>query len=499
MAYVRSAAGNYGDGCHYIHVSRLEVCSVASKRTATGDRMHRPTVHTIQKTLLKRERSVAEIVTNALARAEEVQKHCNAFTRIFAEEALQSARQADQALARGTPLRALEGVPVCIKDMTPIAGQSPTYGTWARPKRSDPCEAVIVSRLKSAGAIVLGQTTTAELAFSSFTATERYGITRNPWDVGRTSGGSSGGSAVAVAAGVVPLAEGSDMGGSVRIPAAACGVVGVKPSLGRIPMDILPTPCDTISHFGALAASVSDAVTFMSVAAGHDPADLLSQKRSFHTPVAAAVSLRGLRIAASVDLGYCDVAPEVSETFHDVLNRLRADGAEVTEVTVPWRREVYDLWATHWNALLCAMAEEFEDMSRMGASLQHCLEQGRRVSGHDLAQVGRLRKSMAADMRRIFEICDVFLCPTLARTAPSVDKTDADFEDDLPNGRFHAFDMAHPFNMLAAHPAISMPVRLSGKMPMGIQIVGPAYEDERTLSLAGAFEQVFPPLPLPMF
>ncbi|WP_177213166.1 amidase [Celeribacter neptunius] len=440
-----------------------------------------------------------DIVTEALARAEDVQKHCNAFTRLFAKEALERAREADRTLALGKPMRPLDGIPVCIKDMTPIAGHPPSYGTWARAKCVDPGEAVIVSRLKRAGAIILGQTTTAELAFSSFTATERYGITRNPWEQDRTSGGSSGGSAVAVAAGVVPLAEGSDMGGSVRIPAAACGVVGMKPSLGRIPMDILPTPCDTISHFGPIAASVQDAVTFLSVTAGHDPVDLLSQKRPFLTPETAPAALHGLRIAASVDLGYCDVSQEVAEAFHEVLTRLRAQGAEVVEARLPWRREVYDLWATHWNALLAAMAEEFEDISRMGTSLQHCLKQGRRVSARDLAEVGRLRKAMATDMRRIFATCDVFLSPTLARTAPSADKTDADFEGDLPNGKFHAFDMAHPFNMLAAYPAISMPVRLSGSMPVGIQIVGPVYEDERTLALAGAFEQIFPPLPLPIF
>ncbi|MBN9888432.1 amidase [Salipiger abyssi] len=461
--------------------------------------MHRQTVHTIQQTLLKRERSAAEIVADALARAEEVQKHCNAFTRIFAEEALQSARRADEALAGGKPMRALEGVPVCIKDMTPIAGHPPTYGTWARARNGAPGEAVIVSRLKRAGAIVLARTTTAELAFSSFTATERYGVTRNPWDGRRTSGGSSGGSAVAVAAGVVPLAEGSDMGGSVRIPAAACGVVGFKPSLGRIPMDILPTPCDTISHFGPLAGSVQDAVTFLSVTAGHSPADLLSQKRPFRATEAAPGSVPGLRIAASVDLGYCGVSPEVAETFHTVLDRLRAHGADIREVRLPWTRAVFDLWATHWNALLCAMAEEFEDTSRMGVPLRRCLAQGQAVRARDLMQADRLRKAMAADMAGIFEHCDAFLCPTLARLAPAVDKTDADFEDDLPDGRFHAFDMTHPFNMLSAYPAISMPVSLSGDLPVGIQIVGPAYEDERTLAVAGAFEKLFPPLPLPKF
>ena len=191
---------------------------------------------------------------------------CNRpFCFVYAEEAMEAACQAEQTLRRTEPPAPLLGVPIAIKHFTPTRGKVTTLGSRVYEHWVPDHDAVIVERLRAAGAILVAKTTTPEFAISSFTESPLWGITRNPWDPKRTAGGSSGGSAVAVATGCVPLAEGSDMEGSVRIPAAFCGVVGFKPSFGQIPFDVLPSQFDLLSHFGPLARTVADAALFLSV------------------------------------------------------------------------------------------------------------------------------------------------------------------------------------------------------------------------------------------
>ncbi len=192
--------------------------------------------------------------------------------------------------------------------------------------------ALCIRRLQNAGAILIGKTTTPEFAFASFTQSPRWGVTRNPWDPERTSGGSSGGSAVAVATGVVPFAEGTDMGGSVRIPSAFCGTVGLKPSLGRIPMTILPSVFDNISHFGPLARTVGDAIAFMEAACGPSDEDISSLPIGFMSHAAREGQLEGKRFALSMDLGYYRIQPEVEQAIRVAVEELRRAGATVHEV-----------------------------------------------------------------------------------------------------------------------------------------------------------------------
>jgi Asp-tRNA(Asn)/Glu-tRNA(Gln) amidotransferase A subunit family amidase len=192
--------------------------------------------------------------------------------------------------------------------------------------------ALLVERLLGAGAIMVGKTTTPELAYSSFTESPLWGATRNPWDASRSPGGSSGGSGAAVAAGCVPLAEGTDMGGSVRIPASWSGIVGLKPSFGRIPLDFLPTQFDTIQHFGPLARTVDDARLFLSVAQGSDDRDILSLPGGLDLSEPVDSSVDELRLALDVDLGCYAVAPEVEAAVVDAAEALASAGATVKEV-----------------------------------------------------------------------------------------------------------------------------------------------------------------------
>ncbi|MEM9010886.1 MAG: amidase [Pseudomonadota bacterium] len=445
-------------------------------------------------------RSVEATIAAIFTALPAVQARLNPFTEWFEDAAMEAARAADQRLAGGEAPGALHGVPIAIKDMTPSAGHRTTRGSWTTGEGRTQHDAIIVERLKRAGAIVIGKTTTAELAYSSFTNTPRYGITRNPWDPSRTSGGSSGGSAVAVATGLVPLAEGTDMGGSVRIPAAACGVVGFKPSLGRIPMDIMPPALETYSHFGPLAATVDDAVRFVAATAGAHPTDMLSHRPAFDAAAAAPGDLAGRRIALSVDLGYCAVDAEVEQGLRHTAERLARHGALVEEVQLPWTREVFDQWAVRWNCLLALFAgtESAEDTARMDPALVACIERGRRTSAMELLGVDVLRQRLNADLAALFRDHDALICPTNAVPAPSAEASDADFEATLPDGRLQAFDMAHPFNMVPSCPALSLPIGRTGAgLPIGMQIVGPPFADEAALALAGAVEALVEPLPLP--
>ncbi len=432
---------------------------------------------------------VVDLIDRSLARAKSLQRDLNCFALILEDEAMAAAAAADRAVAEGS-VGPLHGVPIAIKDLTPTAGHLTSLGSWTSADTISERSALIVERLRAAGAIVIGKTTTPEFASSSFTASPRWGVTRNPWDRTRTPGGSSGGSGVAVAGGCVPLAEGSDMGGSVRIPAAFCGVVGFKPSLGRIPMTILPSVFDDISHFGPLARTVEDAVLFMEATAGPSDEDPLSLDTPFDASRARDGVLRGRRFALSTDLGYYAIDPAIADLVGRTADRLRRAGAIVDEVALPWTREVNDRWLDMWNVFMSAyFGDRVEAFAaRMDPAVLALIENGRKLSATDYKRIEVLRTRMWRDLMTILTRYDALLCPTCAAPAPFVDQTDDDFGHDLPDGRYGGLDLCAPFNLVPACPVISVPVGLSEGLPVGLQIVGRRHADEEVLAMAGALE-----------
>lgn len=437
-----------------------------------------------------------QVVRRSLDQAKTLQAKCNCFCVILEDEALAAARAADQRQARGEPLGPLHGVPVAIKDLTPTRGHLLTNGSWTSGEQVASADAVIVERLLAAGAILIGKTTTPEFAYSSFTQSPRWGITRNPWDQGRTSGGSSGGSAVAVAGGVVPFAEGSDMGGSVRIPASFCGVVGMKPSLGRIPMTILPSQLDDISHFGPLAQRVDDALLFMEAVCGPHDDDLSSLPIGFDGARARGVSLAGKRFALSLDLGYYQIDPEVEAAVLRAAEVLRRQGAAVETVSLPWTRAINDGWYDLWCVFMAAYFGHHLDKfrQRMDPAVVGLIERGHSLSAAEVKKVEILRTNMWRDMAALFaQGYDALLCPTCAVPAPKVEQNDDDYVATLPDGRFKGLDMTCPFNLLSPCPALSLPVgETADGLPVGLQIVGRRYADEDVLGFGLALEQALP-------
>lgn len=438
-----------------------------------------------------RQVSAAALAQAALARARALVE-CNCFCYLLDDSAAAVAGEIDRALADGERLDLpLLGVPFAAKDMTPTAGVPATLGSWTSGDAPATETALVVDRLQQAGAVLIGKTTTPEFANSGFTGSPRWGVTRNPHDPRRSPGGSSGGSGAAVAGGCVPFAEGTDMGGSVRIPAALCGVVGLKPSLGRIPMTILPSLFDNISHFGPLARRVDDAVAFMAATSGPSDEDPFSVPLAFDAARARRrPALAGRRFAFSMDLGFYAVADEVQAVILDAIARLRRAGAVVDIVDLRWTRDVVDRWTDLWGVF---MAAYFGDRrarfaARMDPAVLALMERGDALGATEVKRIELLRSAMWRDMMRVLDNREALLCPTCAVPAPPVEETDDDYMETLPDGRFRGLDLTAPFNMVPALPALSLPAGYAGGLPVGLQMVGRRYGDEALLGLAGSVE-----------
>lgn len=437
--------------------------------------------------------SAAGLIDAALERARALAP-CNCFCYLLEDDARQAAVRIDRALERGDSGLPLLGVPFAAKDMTPTAGVPTTLGSWTSGDAPATETALVVRRLQAAGAILIGKTTTPEFAHASFTRSPRWGVTRNPHDPTRTPGGSSGGSGAAVAGGCVAFAEGTDMGGSVRIPAAFCGVVGLKPSLGRIPMTILPSLFDSISHFGPLARSVEDVVAFMAVAAGPSDDDPCSVPLAFDAAAARRrPDLAGRRFALSMDLGFFAVSEEVRAVILGCVERLRRAGAVVEEVELGWSRTVVDRWTDLWGVFMSAYFGDRRAAfaARMDPAVLALMKRGDALGATEYKRIELLRTAMWRDMMRVLADHEALLCPTCAVVAPPVEETDDDYAASLPDGRFRGLELTSPFNMVPALPALSLPAGRSGSgLPVGLQMVGRRCGDEALLGLAGSVESL---------
>ncbi len=443
-----------------------------------------------------RELSPVEVVQNSLERIAALNPTLNCFCFVYPDEALALARSAEAAVLRGDEVGPLHGVPIAIKDFTPTRGKRTTRGSYALEHWIPEEDARIVQKLRAAGAIMVGKTTTSEFALAGFTETPLWGITRNPWDTDRACGGSSGGSGVAVSSGCVPLAEGCDMGGSVRIPSAFCGITGFKPSFGRIPFDILPSQFDTFCHFGPLARNVDDAALFLAAAQGPDQADVLSNPAPLDEPTLKSLPEADpgkLRVALSVDLGYYAVDAEVAANTRRAADALKDEGATVDEVDVGWSREINDAGWLHWSVYTALLAGQYLEQyrDRMEPFVVTAVEQGLRTSAVDLKAVEVVRTRAWQKIRPLLEQYDVLLCPTLAVPAPPVGTTDADWGGDDESGRYLQFEMTFPFNMLSPLPALTTPSGFTrAGLPTGLQIVGRRFDDLTVLRVGKLAERV---------
>jgi aspartyl-tRNA(Asn)/glutamyl-tRNA(Gln) amidotransferase subunit A len=442
------------------------------------------------------ERKAEELLDVALDAIAATEPTLNAWVVVGEEQARAAARAVDAAVARGEDPGPLAGVPFGVKDLEDCAGFPTGRGsllfTGGPPAAQD---SIHVGRLRAAGAVPVGKTTTPELGTLSLTRNKATGTTRNPWDPLRTPGGSSGGSAAAVAAGTLPLATASDGGGSIRIPGAFSGLVGFKASHGRVPHPD-PHPSQT-SVLGVLTTTVADAARHLDVAAGPHDADRLSLPAPTvrYEQVVETLDVAGLRVAWSADLGFAVVDPEVADLVADAAGAL-VDAAGLERVARrPQLTDPVRVWLTAGAPDLWTDLEP--DMWPAGADdvtlhVRRSLEQTEAVALPRYAGVVRRRQQLQVDMAAMFGDVDVWLTPTTAVPAFAA-------EGPPPPeiaGRTVGPAMATPFTMLAnltGLPACSVPAGLTSTgLPVGLQIMGRRHADEVVLRLARIAEQTRP-------
>ncbi len=446
-----------------------------------------------------RDRSLSpvELMEAIARRIEAVNPQINAFTYTYLDEAMSEARAAERRyMGHGGKPRALEGLPVCIKDETTIKGQCTTSGSLIYRDNIDTRTSFSVERILRAGGIVHARSTAPEFCIAAVTHSKLWGVTRNPWNLERTPGGSSGGSGAALAAGMTTLANGSDIGGSIRIPASCCGVVGYKPPYGRVPEDP-PFNFDYYCHEGPLARSVGDAALLENVMAGPHPKDITSLRQRVTIP-AELPDARGLKVAWSMDLGYFAVDADVRANTLAALDVFRDLGATVEEVSLDWNEDVLTAWMNHCGHLMGALIAEYLPRHRdlMTGYARSFAEFARTTTAADfvaaIEQANRMYETFGPLMQRY----DVFVCPTTALPAvaathePSRDSVHIDGREVDP---VLGWCMTYPFNILARCPVISVPSGFSRDgVPTGLQIVARTYDDLRVFRAAAAFERARP-------
>jgi Asp-tRNA(Asn)/Glu-tRNA(Gln) amidotransferase A subunit family amidase len=453
------------------------------------------TASALSRLIQRKEISPVEVVETALARIEEVNPRLNCFCFTYPEEALDRARAAERAILAGEDPGPLAGVPLAIKDLTPTRGKRTTLGSFVYEHWVPDRDAAVVEKLCGAGAILVGKTTTPEFAHAGFTESPLWGMTRNPWDPARTPGGSSGGSGAAVASGCVALAEGTDMGGSVRIPAAECGIVGLKPSLGRIPMDILPSLFDNISHFGPLARSVDDAALFLGAAQGPDERDIQSNTAPLDLPRPIPGEVEGKRLALSIDLGFYAVDPEIEANTRAAAEALEDAGAVVEEVELAWSAELDWAWRQIWSVFMAAYfgrhLEEWRD--RMDPDVVALMELGFAMSAVDYKRLEILRSEQWRELAKVLTRHDALLCPTMAQPAPPVEAKATEKASTDAEGRFVSRYMTEPFNLVGQCPVLSVPSGFTTEgLPTALSICGRRFDDRSVLEIGKALEEARP-------
>jgi Asp-tRNA(Asn)/Glu-tRNA(Gln) amidotransferase A subunit family amidase len=438
--------------------------------------------------------SPVEVVSNSLARIDLVNSKLNCFCFVWHEDAMAEARAAADAQMHGRAIGPLNGVPVALKDTTPTAGHRTTLGSFTHEHWVPDRDAFIVKALRRAGAIVVGKTNTPEFAHSLICDSPLWGPTRNPWNLERTTGGSSGGSGAAVASGCVPLAEGTDMGGSVRIPAAWCGVVGLKPGIGRIPMDVLPSLFDSLSHHGPLARSVDDARLFLAATQGPDDADIMSVPGPLDLSSPTPASVDGMRLALSIGLGGWAVDTAVEAAVRSAAAALEAAGAIVEEVEVDVRPRDDEYWSDLWSVFMAGYFGQFVDeyRDRMDPDVVELIERGNSLGAVHMKRLELERTDLWRRLASVLARFDAIICPTMA-TGP-LPAAKAIKRPPVPDdGRYHGADMTAPFNLVGPCPALSVPCGFdTDGLPIGLQVIGPRWREDVVLRVGRAVETALP-------
>ncbi|WDI22444.1 amidase [Streptomyces enissocaesilis] len=432
--------------------------------------------------------SPVELVDSVLERAREVAS-LGAYVTLTADRARRSALAAERDVAHGRLRGPLHGVPMGLKDLIDVAGTATTASSRVRAGHRAPADSTVAARLTAAGAVLAGKTHTHEFAYGLTTPQ-----TRNAHDRGRVAGGSSGGSAVAVAAGAATFALGTDTGGSIRVPAALNGVVGLKPTYGLVPRHGVTSLSWSLDHVGPITRTVEDAATVLAALVGHDPRDPASRPAPApgHRPATDPDDLSGLRVGVPTTYYFDHVAPEVADAVRRAVDRLALRGARLVDVEIPMARYVQ---AVQWGLMVPEATAYHERTLRTAAGLYEddvrvLLEAGELMSAGDHLRAQRARTLMRREWARMLRQVDVVVAPTVPLTAVPAGQTSVSWPDGTVESVSDAYvRLSAPANITGV-PALTVPAGTDrAGLPIGLQVLGRPFDEATVVRVGLAHER----------
>lgn len=440
----------------------------------------------------RRALSPVELTQAVLERIARTQPSMKSFITVTAQLAEKQSRQREKALSGQASRGILFGVPLSLKDLYDTKGVPTTAGSRVFAERMPRVDSTVTRRLYRSGMVLVGKTNMHEMAFGVTNINPHYGTARNPWDADRICGGSSGGSAAAVAMSLGLASMGSDTGGSIRIPAALCGVVGLKPTYGRVSLHGAMPLSWSLDHPGPIARTVEDTALMLEAVAGFDPRDPYSRRKPApRYRDALSQSIRGLRVGIPRTYFFDRIAPEVDGATRTAVRVLEKLGAQTVEIDLPaavHQRAIFsqiasaEAYAVHEESL-ATMGDQY------GPDVRNRIEAGRLLLSVDYVRAQRARAVLKEQCRRAFEIADVILTPTVPLQAPKIEETSVRWGSDTEAIGSALTRFTRPFNITGL-PAISVPSGFTPQgLPLAIQIVGRPFDESTVLKAAHAYEQ----------
>ena len=429
--------------------------------------------------LRSRGASCVELVEQALAAAKQ-NEALRAFITITEEQALTEAKQRDAELAGGRDRGPLHGIPIALKDLFYTQGIRTSGGSLVYRDFVPEFDATVVEHLRAAGAVSIGKTNLHELAFGITSKNPHFGSVFNPLDHARLAGGSSGGSAAAVAAGIVPLTLGTDTGGSIRIPASYCGAVGLKPTYGRVSRHGVLPLAFSLDHVGPIGSCVDDCALAMNV--------ITDGETNFDLP--ALPDLKGLRVGVPEKFFFERVDGQVAEHVKNGIAAMVRAGAEIAEVETPNFEEINAASRVVQLGEFASLHVKENDPSRFGSDVWSLLQQGRMIAAHEYVNAQRLRTLFRREMDELWKKVDVLITPTTPIAAPFRDEETVRFGDQNESVRMASTRLVRGINYLG-EPALSMPCgKTTEGSPVGLQLIGAPFSEPRLLQIAKKLEEI---------
>jgi aspartyl-tRNA(Asn)/glutamyl-tRNA(Gln) amidotransferase subunit A len=441
-----------------------------------------------------KERSAREVTEHAIERLQTLNERINAFVSVDIDRARRDAASIDERIVHGDDPGALAGIPVGVKDLEAVEGFVTTFGSAVRANDAPATmDCVHINRMRRAGAIILGKTNTPEYGHKGLTDNPLFGDTRNPWSLDHTPGGSSGGSAAALAAGIVPLATGTDGGGSIRIPASVCGLSGIKTEAGRIPItgDTMPGS-GLLSTNGPMANRIEDSAWALDVVIGHngqDPLSLPHPGSSWYDATMIGAHTVPKRVVWSPTMGHAIVDREVAAACRAAVEKLAAAGTEVIEIERVFDADPVDAWMTLWAVARYKAQGHLigtSDWDRLSPSIQPQILAGEKISGLDYARAHDAMYALNIKLDAALGHAPLLLCPTAAGQAPRIG------EDGTIDGQASLswVQLTYGINM-TRNPAATTPVGLtSAGIPIGLQVIGNHHDEAGVMAAVAGIENV---------